>query len=226
MVAVPSTTERTLSRRKPETARLCAVHRVERPLAELIRFVAGPTGQIVADLKKNLPGRGVWVTADRASITRAVAEKSFDRSLKRATVAGPDLATEVEELLSQRVCNALSIANKAGAVIAGFTKIDIALQKQALFVLIHAADAAADGRDKLTRKFLASCPKPAPEQRIVTILTTLQLSLAIGRSNVVHAGLTEMGVAKNFLFEARRLQQFGHGLGTDAAGTEHLIGNE
>lgn len=210
---------------RPKT-RLCAVHRVERPTEDLIRFVAGPTGALVADLKQNLPGRGVWVSADKASISEAVARKAFDRGLRQATKPNAHLPDEVEALLVKRALNALSLANKAGVALAGFTKIELAIQKQALSVLIQARDAAADGRDKLARKFGASCLKSAPEQRIVTILTTSQLSLAMGRSNVVHAGLTESGLARTFLFEANRLERYGQGFATTTTDGKHHVGNE
>jgi len=202
------------------------VHRVERPIEDLIRFVAGPTGAVVADLKNSLPGRGVWISADRASIGEAVSRKAFDRGLKRATQPNPDLPDEVQRLLAKRVCNTLSLANKAGSALAGFTKIELAIQKQALAVLIHANDGAADGRDKLSRKFRASCLKSAPEQRIVTILTVSQLSLAMGRSNVVHAGLTDSGMAKTFLFEAKRLERYGQGFAATTTAGKHHVGNE
>ncbi len=206
--------------------RLCAVSRVERPLEDLIRFVASPDGTLVADLRHNLPGRGVWITAERASVAKAVAEKSFDRSLKRAIARTDTLADDVEALLVKRVCDMLSLANKAGALVCGFTKVELALHKPGLSVLIHAADAAADGRDKLARKFLAICLKPAPEGRIITILTTSQLSLAIGRINVVHAGLTESGATEKFLFEARRLERYGLGFGAAEATSGRTIGKE
>ncbi len=213
-------------REKRAKTRLCVVHRVERPIDELIRFVAGPTGAVVADLKHTLPGRGVWVSADQASIAQAVARKAFDRGLKQATKPSPDLPNDVAVLLTKRVCDTLSLANKAGAALAGFTKIDLAIQKQSLAVLIHASDAAADGRDKLSRKFRASCLKSAPEQRIVTILTTPQLSLAMGRSNVVHAGLIDSGMAKTFLFEAKRLERYGQGFTGTTMDGKHHVGNE
>ncbi len=231
---VPGSTSRTRGdthasvsqREKRAKRRMCAVHRIERPIDELIKFVAGPTDIIVADFKHNLPGRGVWVTADKASIGQAIARKALDRGLKKVLKASPDLPNQIEALLTKRVCDALSLANKAGAAIAGFTKIDLAIQKQALTVLIQAGDAATDGRDKLSRKFIANCLKSVPEQRIVTILTTGQLSLAMGRSNVVHAGLTDSGMAKTFLFEAKRLERYGQGFAATLADGNHHVGNE
>lgn len=209
-----------------QTQRLCAVHRVERPVDELFRFVMGPDGSVVVDLKHGLPGRGVWVSADKASITKAVAQNVFARSLKQAVTVNPHLSEHIEELLLKRVLDTLSLANKAGAVVCGFTKTALAIDKGKLAVLLHGADGAADGCDKLTRKFRAAGQKPALARQIVAILTTAQLSLAIGRPNVVHAGLTEQGMARAFLKEARRLEHFGGQIGTNDTMSCDPIGND
>lgn len=226
MVAVPTSAGRSSTRQSAEQNRLCAVHRVERSKSDLLRFVADPDGCIVADLKNNLPGRGVWISADHASVTQAVQARAFDRSLKQKITASPKLADEVDGLLTKRVMDTLSLANKAGAAITGFTKVELAIQKQALAVLIQASDAAADGRDKLSRKFQAVHYETPSMANIVVLLTTSQLSLAMGRSNVVHAGLTDSGVARTFLSEARRLGRYRQGLTANLTEVEHPIGNE
>ncbi|MDR6188094.1 putative RNA-binding protein YlxR (DUF448 family) [Agrobacterium pusense] len=41
--------------------RMCIVTRQSGSPDELIRFVAGPDGDVVPDLKRQLPGRGCWV---------------------------------------------------------------------------------------------------------------------------------------------------------------------
>ncbi|MCB1504129.1 MAG: RNA-binding protein [Hyphomicrobiaceae bacterium] len=196
--------------------RLCAATRASRPPGELIRFVSGPGRTIVPDLARRLPGRGVWVTADRDSITRAIASRAFARSLKAAVEVPSDLADQVERLMVRRVADALSLANKAGAVLAGFDKIDRRIAAGGLVALVHASDAAQDGRGRLDRKFMA-VEGPDAAGRIVAVLTVEQMSLAIGRPNVVHAGLNKGGASDRVLAEAGRLMRyrsgFGHSLG-------------
>ena len=104
--------------------RLCAVSRAHKPPEELIRFVAGPDGAIVPDLARRLPGRGVWVDATRQAVAAAVRQKAFARSLKRQVSVPADLADLVERLMARRLAEALSIANKAGLVVAGFAKVE------------------------------------------------------------------------------------------------------
>jgi predicted RNA-binding protein YlxR (DUF448 family) len=196
--------------------RLCAATRVERSPDELIRFVAGPDGVIVPDLVRRLPGRGVWVTADRENVARAIASRAFAKSLKRKVEAPSDLADRVETLIVRRVMDALSLANKAGAVVTGFEKIDQKLPQGSVHALLHGSDAAADGCMKLDRKFLKSGGQDAAS-RIVAVLTVDQMSLAIGRPNVVHAALNKGGATKRFLAEAGRLMRYRLGIAQQSA---------
>jgi predicted RNA-binding protein YlxR (DUF448 family) len=191
--------------------RRCIVTRAERPPEELIRFVAGPDDVIIPDLARRLPGRGVWVTAELAAVESALKANAFSKSLKRGVMASPDLALTVEALILKRALQALSLANKAGLASSGFDMVDGLVSNGRAVVLLHGLDAAAGGQNKLDRKFKAGQRdkgKPAP---IVDWLTIEQLSLAMGRSNVVHAGLRNGGATMRFLNEAERLRRYRSG---------------
>jgi len=191
--------------------RQCVATRAERPPEELIRFVASPDGIIVPDLARRLPGRGVWVSAEKSAISSATKTKAFARSLKRPVEAPADLAETVEALILKRVCEALSLANKAGLVVTGFTKVDSTVEQGKAIALIHGAEAADDGRQKLDRKFEHVEAARGRTPRIVGALTIEQLSLAMGRANVVHAALIAGGSAERFLSEAERLERYRRG---------------
>ncbi len=191
--------------------RLCAATRAALDPKDLIRFVAGPDGAIVPDLARRLPGRGVWVTAEKSIVQRAVASNVFARSLKRAVKADPQLADRVEQLLLKRTLDALALANKAGLVTTGFQQVDELIEKGGATVLVQAADAAEGGRDKLARKYTAVRQSRGQETPSVTSLTTEQMSLAMGRSNVVHAALIQGGATQKFLLEAERLRRYRSG---------------
>jgi predicted RNA-binding protein YlxR (DUF448 family) len=195
------------------TARLCAISRAERPIVDLIRFVAGPDGDIVADLGRKLPGRGVWLTADRSSVDAAVNGKVFSRSLKREVKAPADLGERVDDLLLKRLQQSLAIANKAGAVILGYAKLDTELERGTIALLLHGSDAAAGGQDKLDRKFRAVAEASGRAAPVVALLTTPQMSLAMGRENVVHAGLKQGGATDRVLDDAERLRRYRSGIG-------------
>lgn len=188
--------------------RLCAVSRTHKPLEELIRFVLGPDGTIVPDLARRLPGRGVWVEATRTTVAEAVRKKVFDRSLKRPVQIREDLPELVERLLRRRLSDALSLANKAGLVVAGFAKVESLMEAGRAALLLHAADAAADGVTKLNRKFKALAGPERAEEAIISELDNAEMSLAMGRPNVVHAAASEGGASQRIIEEARRLRRF------------------
>src|SRR3712207_1418606 len=125
-----------MPRHEPE--RTCIVTRQPAPPAELIRFVVGPDNQVVPDLKGRLPGRGAWVSATRACVEQAVKRRLFARAFKAEAKASPAFAEEIEAALLTDLRQALSLANKAGTVIAGFAKVEAAVAGEMVAALVHA----------------------------------------------------------------------------------------
>lgn len=190
--------------------RTCIATRTVRPRDELIRFVLDPERHVVPDLKGKLPGRGVWVTASADLIRRAVEKNLFARAFRGTAEAGPELAGLVRKLLEDRALNLLGLANRAGLVSTGFTKVEGLIAKGVADILVEAADGAGDGRKKLRNRFVATGPADgAREARIISCFEIEQLSLALGRTNVVHAGLISGRLGDEFLAAARRLEGFG-----------------
>jgi predicted RNA-binding protein YlxR (DUF448 family) len=171
----------------PATERLCVATGTVKPVAEMMRFVLGPDGSVVPDLKRRLPGRGVWITATRPALTTAIARKAFARSFKRELRVAGDLVELTDRMMERAALDALSIAHKAGNVAIGFAKTEGALAHEAVAAVLNAADAAPDG----VRKLAAARRRRDDAAAIVTIgaFTSAQLDLALGRSNVVHAAL-------------------------------------
>ena len=192
--------------REAERTRMCAVTREIRPLSELIRFVVGPDGTAVPDVKAKLPGRGLWITATREALGEAIKRKVFTRGFKREVRLPPDLIGQTERLLERAVLDALAIAGKASSVAAGFAKTEAALEHEDVIAVLHAAGAAADGVRKLqanARRHQSAVP-PAE----IGFLTTEQLDLALSRPNVVHAALLAGPASETFLARCRRLERF------------------
>ncbi len=189
----------------PGTERFCVLTRTVKPTADMIRFVVGPDG-VVPDLKRKLPGRGIWITANKAVLTDAVTRKVFARSFKRDVKVPADLGEMTERLLVRAALDALAIAGKAGYVVAGFAKVEAALTKNRVVGLIHAADASLDGVRKLAG-ILRSRPDA---ERIVVVkpFNSAQLDLALSRSNVVHAALIAGPASDTFLARFERLERF------------------
>ena len=191
------------------TERCCALTRAVRPSDELIRFVASPDGAVVPDLKRKLPGRGVWLTAVRASVDQAVKRNVFARSLKREVRAAADLGATVERQLESAALDALSIAHKASRVAIGFGRTEAAVAKEPVVAVLTASDGSPDG----TRKIAAAAGRRQTAENtgeipIIAAFTSAQLDLALGRSNVVHAALLAGPASNGFLARYRSLERF------------------
>jgi len=195
---------------KSATERMCVVTRVVRPIDELIRFVVSPQGEVIADLKRKLPGRGLWVSASHRTVAEAVRRNQFSRGFKLDLRAAPSLAADTEALLVRGVIEALAMAAKAGQVVSGFSKVEGALQQGQAAALIHASDGAADGIRKLDAvvRQNAGNRDESREFPVVTSLTSEQLDLALGRSNVIHAAVLAGPASKTFLSRSQLLVRY------------------
>jgi uncharacterized protein len=189
-----------------QRTRLCVATRTVRQISDLIRYVVGPDGEVVADVKSKLPGRGLWVTASRDALLEAIKRRAFARGFKRDVRLPADLADRTERLLERAVVDALAMAGKAGLVATGFAKTEAALEHEDVVAVLHAAGAAPDG----TRKLAAASRHrglPAP-MVVVGFLNAAQLDLALSRPNVVHAALLAGPASETFLARCRRLERF------------------
>jgi predicted RNA-binding protein YlxR (DUF448 family) len=200
------------------TMRMCAVTRQVRPIDELIRFVVSPQGEVMADLKRKLPGRGLWIAASRQVVAEAVRRHQFGKGFKREVRVAPTLAADTETLLVRSAIEALAMAAKAGQVVAGFSKVEGALAprqaRTSIHAVIHASDGAADGirkLDAIIRQNAGQNTENGDESHpfpVVTALTSEQLDLALGRSNVIHAALLAGPASKTFLSRSHVLVRY------------------
>jgi predicted RNA-binding protein YlxR (DUF448 family) len=188
------------------TERLCAATRTVRPVSELVRFVRAPDGSVIPDLKRKLPGRGVWVTATHAAVTEAVKRKVFARSFKEQVIVAPDLADQVEHLYMRHALDLFSLANKAGKVVTGFSKVESAIGAGGIAAVLHSAEAAHDGIRKLDQ----ALRRAGLENKVrrLSPFAGLEMDVALGRSNVIHAALTADAVSNALLARADDLARY------------------
>src|SRR5450759_2812677 len=184
----------------PGMERHCALSRTLKPVDEMIRFVVGPGDETVPDIKRKLPGRGIWITATRAALDDAIKRNVFARAFKRNVRVAADL---------------LATTGKAGQVVGGFAKVEAAIGRDDVLALIHAANAAADGKRKLDAALQRKTPEKSHEIAIVEMFSGAQLDLALNRPNVVHAALLAGPVSDTFLARVRRLERFRTGNSPD-----------
>ena len=177
--------------------RRCIVTGEVQPKAGLIRFVVGPEGQVVADVLGRLPGRGLWVTANRAAITKAAKKGLFARAAKQPVKVSETLADEVEAAQARRVVDLLSLARKAGDAVTGYEKVKDWLTKGRCVVLIQASDGSERGKSKLH--------PPERKNGFIGCLTAQEMGLAFAREHAIHGALAAGGLATRVVEEAAKL---------------------
>ena len=182
--------------------RTCILSREEAPREGLVRLVLSPDGEVLPDVRAKAPGRGAWIGVDQAALEAAQAKGKLKGALSRAFKTGdlriPDdlgdrIATQLQRLLLDR----LGLESKAGYVTTGGEKLDKAARSGKLHLLLHASDAGSDGAGKLAQAWRVGSDREGSGLKGLTLpIPRTILSLALGRENVVHAGLTDSRAAK------------------------------
>lgn len=180
--------------------RRCLVRQESLPRETLVRFVVDPAGAVIPDIAARLPGRGVWLTAERGAISLAVAKGLFAKAARRRVQITPDLADQVEMMLVRRCLDLIGLARRAGQLVAGFDQVADVLRRGEAALLLGARDAAEDGRRKL-RALARGLP-------VIEAFDRRELGGAVGRDEVVHVALLPGGLARKLLVECRRLAGF------------------
>jgi predicted RNA-binding protein YlxR (DUF448 family) len=190
--------------------RTCIVTRETCSPEALIRFVAGPDGRVVPDLKRQLPGRGCWIKADRALVDRAVQKKLFARALKAEAKADADLGALVDRLLAADLVGMMNLARKAGQFVSGAMKVDAAVRAGAVLAVFHAADAAADGVRKIDQarkawKLGTSAGEDIPS---FSLFTGAELDEVMGQNAFIHACALAGQAGEGVVKRANLLEQY------------------
>jgi uncharacterized protein len=193
---------------KPEPERTCIVTREAKPASELMRFVLGPDGTVVPDLRGKLPGRGAWLTPTAAAVAVAMKKRAFSRAFKAETKVPADLVDAINAALVRDVKGALALANKAGAVVTGFGKVESAIASGGIAALLHAREAAEDGRRKLAAALRKREGELISGISVFDDLPGDDLDVALGRVHVIHAALLAGPGSEGCLARWRRLRGF------------------
>lgn len=197
---------------EPVNDRMCIVTRDRGQPDGLIRFVAGPDGAIVPDLRQALPGRGCWVTAERAMVDQAVKRKLFGRALKTDVTTDPDLGQAVDRLLCDSLFGMINMARKSGQFITGSGKVEDAVRSGSAIALMHATDAADDGVRKLRQANTArAMGVKAAEIPVFRLFSAEELALAMGEGAFIHAAALAGQAGEGVVKRAKMLARYRNG---------------
>ncbi len=188
--------------------RMCIVTRAKMSPEVMIRFVLGPDHDVVPDLRRKLPGRGVWVGAQAALVKTAMKKNAFKRAFKTEAKVSATLADDLDALMEKSCLQALAFANKAGQVIAGFAKVEAALANDPVICLVHAKEAGADGIRKLGQVWSRRCEGKNISLPAITVFNGDQLDLALGRHNITHMVVKAGGAGASFFSQCQKLEAY------------------
>jgi uncharacterized protein len=210
--------------------RTCIVTRKAGAPDDLIRFVVGPDSVLVPDLKRNLPGRGCWVTADRLHVDRAVQRKLFGRALKQDVTLPADLGALVDRLLVKAALGSLGLARKAGAVAMGAAKVEATVRSGEALVVLRSTEAAPDGVRKIDQARRATVMLDGPDIPAYKLFSEAEIGLALGGANVIHAAVLASDAGRAAVKRIVALDRYRGGTPEDvaavAAATEEKMAAE
>lgn len=188
----------------PETGplRRCIVTRESYPKERMIRFVVDPEQRLVADLAETLPGRGMWVLADRGHLSTAIDKKLFARAARQPVTVPVDFLAQIDRGLYNRCRDLLALCRRAGQAVPGFEKVREQLKKGTIGLVVIADDAADDGRQKIT-----ALAKAVSGDRLAVVspLDAATMGRVFGRDHLVHVAVLSGGLATGLWHESQRL---------------------
>ncbi len=208
----------TLKREKHSPERKCILSGRNAARDSLIRLALGPDGEVAPDVRARAPGRGAWIGVDRQELEASLARGRLRNALARAFRTGElvvpsDLGERIEQALRQTALDRLGLEARAGYLVTGSEKIEVAARRGEVRLLIHSADARDDGRRKLDQALRVGGRIDGegtgeqgrgvvfPEGRAI-------LSLALGRDNVVHVAIVDRAAAARVSHAIERWRAF------------------
>lgn len=209
---LPSRVRESLAELKPEpsapspegkdTERRCIVTGQRADRSTLVRLALSPEGEVLPDVRAKAPGRGAWIGVDRRALEEAQRKGRLKSALARAFRGQAfripdDLGARIEQALERVALDRLGLEARGGTLVTGGEKIEAAARAGKIQLLLHAADAGADGNRKLDQALrVGNDAEGSGLGGLVIAAPRTILSLALGRENVVHVALTDRGAAE------------------------------
>ena len=182
--------------------KVCIVTKNTFPRTEMLRFVVSPNREIVFDADEKLPGKGIWISADKDILQKAVQKKIFNKAAGMSVVIPENLTDIVLGKLQEKCLSLLAFARKAGMLVFGFEGVKKALANMVVSVAFEADDAAQNGKDKLYR--------PTDTFPVFSCLTREDLGQITGMEQQVHVAVLDSKLAENLIVAGKKLELYTH----------------
>jgi predicted RNA-binding protein YlxR (DUF448 family) len=201
--------------------RRCIISGERAPKAGLTRLAISPDGLVAPDVRARAPGRGAWIGVDRATFEVALKKGKLKgalvRAFKTSAITVPDeLGAQIEANLQRAVLDRIGIESRSGAILLGGEKIEQSARAGQLAALLHADDAAPDGKRKLDQAWRVGRElEGSGATGLVLAINRAILGAALGREQVVHIGITDKAAAERLMALVERWHGYiGYNCGT------------
>ena len=184
---------------KETIERKCIVEGVVKPQSELLRFVE-LNNELLPDFNKKLPGKGMYVTANRLFLEKAIEKKIFNKVSKHNLKVSENFIDIVEKLLKQKALDSINIARKSGALLTGFEKVKEAIKKNNVEFLIQAIDAGHDGKEKMALL--------AKSLEIFNLFSIDELDATLNKCITVHIAILKNDMSRMVYHNLEKYQNF------------------
>ena len=134
-------------KKKKEVLRACMGCGERKPKQELIRIVRTPDGNFVIDETGKTPGRGAYLCKNKACLEKAKKTRKVERSFVQ--MFPPETYKEMEDALTRKCRNLLTICRKAGKLEAGFARAKDAIQGGYAACILLTADLSEKSRKEV-----------------------------------------------------------------------------
>ena len=217
---------------KHQPQRKCVLSGSRADASTLIRLALGPDGHVAPDIHAKAPGRGAWVGVSSDELSKAQAKGKLAGALKHAfktnqVTLPDDLGERIMAALKKAFLDRLGLEARAGNLICGAEKIDVAARGGKVHLLLHASDASADGTGKRDQSLrVGNDAEGSGEGGVKLPVDRDVISRALGRNNAVHVALIDKKAAGRVMHHLGRWLNFnGCGIAAPQGGADRAIGD-
>lgn len=188
--------------RKSVSQRRCLLSRTHDEPRHMLRFVIGPGGEVVPDLAARLPGRGMWLSANKVVLEDPQLARAFSRAARKKVAIPESFSARIKDGLAKRLLDGISLGRRAGEAVCGFQKCRERIVSGKVGVVICAADAS---QDEVAR--LLSGHRELP----VVWVPGAVLAASFGRERAVYAVMAPGVLAQRLKAEYKRFKGVAEG---------------
>jgi len=167
---------------------------------DFIKICLSPDNKLIPDLCEKLPGKSVWLPADKAFIVDILKKEDLKTYFGVSKIFLPDLVSIIELVLRKKIMSSISMTKKSGVLAIGLDAIKTQLIQNRHCLIIVAMGAKSLGN----KSFFASENVSIFE----SLLEQKDLEKSTGKFNVKYVGVFSKNFKKTIQVDLNKLKGF------------------